>query len=84
MMNENLNVLSAKTNTHVSGEAGIALDNLIEQVWQGLNRQVQRERVHELVLEEASPFQDAIVAQIVPYLIHRRVRVRLIDETKTK
>lgn len=58
------------------------LDELIEQIWRDLARQVPRERVSQVAAEVATEFRQATVTAFVPLFIHRLTREKLTEEVR--
>lgn len=65
-------------------EPPTGLEDLVDQIWQDVDRRVTRMHVQRLVKEEVSLFQDTVVVKFMPYLIHRRVNARLIEERNAR
>lgn len=63
-------------------ESNNPLNALVDTILRDVDYLVPRDRVQQLVAEEARPFEDAVAAKFVPNLVHRRVRIRLIQETQ--
>ncbi len=70
------------TKSNFNAEEHAILANLIDQVWQDLNRNVPRSRVYEVVMNEAAAFHNGITTTYIPLLIRRWARVKLIKESK--
>jgi hypothetical protein len=56
-------------------------DELIQEIWVDLARQVTREHIYQTAIEVASEYQDAKVTAFLPILIRRQTVERL-KETK--
>jgi hypothetical protein len=54
-----------------------ALAQLTDEIWQDLGCQVSRNTVQQAVMQEAAAFHNSVAAN----LIHRRIRVKLIEES---
>ena len=65
--------------TDGAGQAdGPDLAQLTDEIWQDLGCQVSRNAVQQAVMEEAAAFHNSVAA----HLIHRRIRVKLIEESE--
>ena len=81
MMIKQLSPLTFGAGNRTQFETSSGLGTLIEKIWQDVGCQVSRDQVKRLVLEESKQFQGFGATKFASNLVHRRVRIRLIEET---
>lgn len=54
------------------GHVTIQLDDLVEQIWRDLDRQISPERIRQVAAEVAAEYLDATVTTFVPIFVYRQ------------